>query len=149
MTHAMRLGALTLAIVLGGLSPAEARNGHGIRGIEFEALDADGDGRITEDEMAARHAARFDVDADGDGRVTAAEIEARITSRAAERAARMVARMDRNDDGVLGPEELQPRRGGGRIFARIDADDDGAISRAEFDAARARMEEWRGKRHGD
>ena len=72
------------------------------------------------------------------------------------------AEIDSNADQLISREEMEavmearvgdraPRRGGGRDpearFNRIDEDGDGYLNAAEFDSARAQMEECRGRHH--
>lgn len=116
------------------------------RGPDFSTLDADNNGEVTLAELQARGAARFaEADTDGDGFLSLAELEAAGQARAADRAERMLARMDANDDGKLSPDELRaPRRSPERMFDRIDADNSGGISQEEFEQARARFQERRG-----
>jgi Ca2+-binding EF-hand superfamily protein len=119
--------------------------------VEFGALDTNGDGGLTLEEMQAAAAARFAAaDTDGDGGLSAAEMlaqrEADNTERAERRAARMIERLDENEDGLVQIEELaEARRPLDRMFERVDTDEDGVISQAEFDDAREHMGE---RRHG-
>jgi len=115
------------------------------RGADFATLDADGNGEVTLSELQAQGEARFETaDTDGDGFLSLAELEAAGQERASDRAARMMARMDANDDGKLSAEELKnPRRDPARMFDRLDADGSGGISEEEFQEARAKMEERR------
>jgi len=152
------LGATALAIP----AWAERGEGHGegrgpVPRMSFEDLDANGDGQITPDELEARHAARAAaLDADGDGYLTEdemvafqlAEAEAHIRARVAER----FAAADTDGDGKIGVAELEGERRGEmaqRLFDRADANGDGAVSKAEFEAAMARLAQWReGRGHG-
>ena len=122
------------------------------RGPDFSALDADGNGEVTLSEMQARGEARFTAaDTDGDGFLSMAELESADHEQASKRAERMMSRMDANDDGKLSADEMKhPRRDPARFFERMDADNSGGISEAEFQEARAKMQERRGgKGHGD
>jgi len=158
-------GAVTaLIIATAGLGVAQQAMqgdmGGGQHGpaFDFEELDADGDGRITRDEMAAQAQARFGAaDADGDGKLSPQEMAERMQARMMERMARrveqMIARQDSDGDGLLSMEEMQAGRMG-RMFDRHDADGDGAISAEEFeDMANMRAERMSrardGKGHGE
>lgn len=131
---------------------AGGKPGMGHRGamLPFDEIDANGDGKITADEMRAHADQRFAaIDTNGDGVVDAAEIQAhmlaRATERMQERSARMIARLDTDGDGALSRDEMRAgaKRGGDsearfeRMIKRFDTDGDGAISREEMDAARA------------
>lgn len=120
--------------------------------MDFDAIDSDGDGKITAAEIKAHADQRFaTADTNGDGFVDAAEMQVRMMAQAAarmeQRSARMVAAMDKDGDGKLSAEEMRagPRAGRGansqdrlaRMMTRLDRDGDGAISREEMDEARA------------
>lgn len=154
----------TLAVPAAGLARGwgEGERSSGPRGamLDFDALDADKDGRITREEITAFRAARAAaMDPDGDGFVTRDEMVAHATAQARAmieaRVDRMFARMDTDGDGRLGAAEtLAAGRAGGmeagidRMFDRLDADGDGAVTRAELDAAMAARGEGRGDRMG-
>lgn len=147
----------------GGDGPFGAGPQGGLFVTTFAELDLNGDGQITEDDLAAGADARLaEVDTDGDGQLTVEELTTAITAQIEERAAtfgaqmprrfdpatmapRMAAQMldtrDANDDGVLTVEELAPRYGFGRIIDRFDTDDDNAISQAEYDTAKQDMQD--------
>lgn len=136
---------LTAALLAGGAVGAMAAEGSmpgGERRAEaFRSLDADGDGRVTRAEMAARGMERFaEADTDSDGRLTAEELAAfaaaRSGERQAERTARMIRRLDADGDGALSAGEWADRPGPARMFDRLDADADGGISAEEFAEAR-------------
>lgn len=117
--------------------------------FQFEEVDANTDGKITQDEVAAYFKARFDsADADKDGALSPEEMAAQMQTRQAERIAKraehMIANRDANDDGKLSFEEMQPKNEG-RMFDRLDDDKDGAISAEEF----AQMQERMGGRGHD
>lgn len=112
--------------------------------FDFAAIDADGDGKITQEELSAHRAAELAaLDADGDGFVTGEEMAARIRTqmqeRMAERATRQLERFDADGDGKVAIAELPEAGIGERMFAAIDADGDGAITEAEITAARAEL----------
>lgn len=122
--------------------------------MQFDVIDADKDGKITEAELDAHRAAQVAaLDANGDGKVDAAELKARQMARAEERAteaaSRMIARMDTDGDGLLSAAELVMPAPPARLFDRLDADNDGAVSRAEVEAAQARMAERMGEGRGE
>ena len=129
-----------------------------IGGIDFAALDADKDGKITAAEMEAFRASRVtEVDTDQDGKLSAAELSAmnlaRMQARADKMAARMIERHDADGDGLLTVAELATPPGPERLFGRADTDGDGALTEAEVQAARERMAEMRedhgkGRGHG-
>lgn len=147
MKNMMILSALAVSIVAGTTLQSGAASGHGNGPRHsFEELDANSDGQLTKDEMAAHMKARFDgADADGNGILTRAEMEANGKKKAGKRANRMIERLDTNGDDGVSFAELQAGRGG-KMFERVDADGDGAITKAEFDAARETMR--RGHKHG-
>lgn len=113
--------------------------------FNFEEMDADKDGKVTEAEIAVYRAAKIaEIDTDKDGKISAAELTAAhdklAEARANRRAERMITRLDGNNDGVLSVEEMaQMGNQNGRMFDRIDTDGDGAISKAEADMAKDRM----------
>ncbi|MFN3846626.1 MAG: EF-hand domain-containing protein [Paracoccaceae bacterium] len=123
-------------------------------GMDFAAIDADKDGKITQAEIDAYRAAQAKAfDTDGDGLLSAEELSAmhlqNVTARASDRAARMIERMDTDGDGKLSAAEMAVRPMAGRMFDRLDADKDGALSEAELAAARDRMTERRGDKRGE
>lgn len=124
------LAALLLA------PPAAAQQGPGLD-MMFGRADADGDGRITEDELAAMRARNFArADRNGDGRLSAVEVEA-VQTRLARFSSAMAdgaARMDTNADGAIARDEFMATPG---WFRLLDIDGDGAVSRAEADRAQA------------
>lgn len=143
---------LALAIALAAVPMmADARGDKGPR-INFEEIDANSDGELTQAEFDAHRTARFtSADANGDGLLNKEEMLARARDGANERMThrveRMIERLDSNDDGQLSEEELQARAKGrrGDIFERLDADKSGSISKAEFEQAKANRKGKRGQ----
>ena len=101
--------AAASAIGLATLIPAFASgDGHGPMGGHgpaafFEKMDANGDGKVTAEEMTAARAAEFaSADADGDGFLSKAEILAKAQehaqARMEQRAAKMIERGDTDVD---------------------------------------------------
>ncbi len=143
-------GALIIALAATGLPAVAQDRGDGPRGpiFPFEDIDANGDGQITQEEIAAHAAARFAAaDTDGDGALSAEELiaqrEQQRTERLQRRAEQMIERRDANKDGRLTADEMGPRDGEG-MFARLDANDDGVITKEEIEEARAAFKD----RHG-
>lgn len=157
MKNGMILAGLGAAILAGAAGQGIAQDmqkamGHGMR-PGFEELDADGDGKVTRDEMQAHMQARFGAaDTDGDGKLSRAELSARIEARQAERRERRLDRMfDRHDtdgDGALSMDEMRGDRAG-PMFSRLDADDDGAVSKEEFERMRERHRGYSKGRGGE
>lgn len=116
-------------------------------GLDFAELDADGDGKITEEEFRAHRQAEIaGLDADGDNLISAEELSAHIAGRMQARAEVMAKRMlesrDLDGDGKLGAAEMLAMPMPERMFGFADADGDGAVSADEFDA----VHEWMGRR---
>ena len=131
---AVCLAALTVPALAAG--PQGMRGHHAAHGGGanlLETFDTNGDGQLTQAEIdgfRAERLAKFDTD--GNGTLTLQEYEALWLDAFRERMvdafqrhdddgivtteefndpyATMVARMDRNDDGVLSGEELRPKR---------------------------------------
>lgn len=119
--------ALILAILSGTALPALAEGRGERQRPDFAQLDTDGDGVVSVAELEAKRAERLaGVDADGDGIVSAEELARAHQIRRAER---MIARMDKNGDGLLQLDELQGR---GPDPAKLDANGDGVVSEEEF-----------------
>lgn len=139
--------ALGFTITAGDVAAKEGR-GQGAR-ISFSELDSDGDGKITVEELQARQVAQLtEADANSDGFLSAEELVAQMQGRDAERAerriARMIDRLDSNDDGQLSLEEAQARNDDSRMIDRLDADKDGAVSEEEFAEARGKRGHGKG-----
>ena len=148
MNNTTLIASLSLVTVVGGTidtrASDETSKGHGAH-HSFQELDANGDGKLMQDEIETHMQRRFEgADADGNGSLSMDELTARITERQAERAAKyathMIDRHDADGDGELSHSELRARHKGDK-FAKMDANGDGAVTQAEFEA-------MRGKHHG-
>lgn len=143
----LTLAALTAAMGLGFTGTAFAERGPANGGVMlqmFDAIDADKDGKVTQAEIDAHRAARVTAaDANGDGLMSADELAAMrladMTERAKTEAAEMIANLDSDGDGLLSAAEMATRPALGKLFDRADTDDDGAISRDEATAAAEKM----------
>ncbi len=145
--------AALITLSAGTLAYTAMADNHGEkRGPMLEAVDANQDGDISKDEVAAHRAERFvSSDANGDGVVSLEEFEAFATAererRQEERRARHFARLDANSDGVISADEHAAADSrADRMFERLDTDGDGVITEAEREAAKAKMKDRRGKR---
>lgn len=141
---------LVAGLAVTGSTALARGEGDGSRhGMNFEALDADGNGEVTREEMRAAREGRFmEADADGDGRLSRDEMIAAAQERAAKRVDQMIKRFDADGDGAVSAAELpQPdEKRAARMFDKIDADNSGGISAEEFAEARE-MRRGHGKRH--
>lgn len=154
MKNMVLITSLGLAIAAGGAVASNGKMGgkHHRPHHSFEELDANGDGKLMQDELATHMQARFEgADADGDGALSQDELLARVTERMTRRAekyvAHMIERHDADNDGALSMAELKSRNKGD-MFARMDADEDGVVTREEFEARRSGHKSHRHGGHG-
>jgi len=134
-------------------APGQVPPAGGRGAAAFQRLDANADGRVTQDEYMAVMRQRFAVaDVDRDGNLSIEELPAFLNPnrrRAAasasaaapqgpstQRLSAMIRRLDRNGDGKLSFEELMPQMQ--RWFTRHDANGDGAVTQEEARSARRR-----------
>ena len=122
--------------------------GYHSMGPAFADLDANGDGQLSEEEFSSVGAVWLaGKDTDGDGLLSQDELAAAIIERMTEFAnrnsARMIERLDDNDDGMIGVDEIGHRHDPAEAFSRLDDDGDGSISEDEFGQMKARD----GRRH--
>lgn len=113
----------------------------GGKGRGFDRMDANGDGKVTADELNERHEALIEAaDADGDGAVTEAEMQAFHQAKRAEWRAKN--NPDTNGDGLVSRQEFQAASD--KRFDRMDKNGDGVLS--EDERPQRRGHHRRGKR---
>lgn len=155
----LTLAALGVALVASTAiaGPRGDRMGMGGEGqgmaMNFAAMDADNDGKVTPAEIEAFRTAKLTAaDTDGDGFLSAEELQAMVLAqmqeRANVRAAQMIERQDTDGDGKLSMAEMTPPTPQQRMFSRLDTDKDGALSEAELAAAKGGKHERRGDKRG-
>ena len=135
LLSAVCLAALSVPALAAGPQGMRGHAAHGGNSNLLETFDANNDGQLTQaeiDSFRAERLAKFDTD--GNGTLSLQEYEALWLDAYRERMvdefqrhdddgnslvtteefsdpfANMVTRMDRNDDGILSGEELNPRR---------------------------------------
>jgi Ca2+-binding EF-hand superfamily protein len=126
--------------------------GKGGRHFNFEEVDTNGDGKITQDELDAHRAAKFaESDTDGDGVLSAEELtaaaDAKKADRKEKRLERMIKHLDADGDGKLSAEEMAPK-GGSNMIEKLDTDGDGAVSKEELEKGMKGKRKGHGKKGG-
>jgi hypothetical protein len=132
----MRSIAILVVALASLAAPASAQRG----GDWFGPADADRDGVVTRDEFMQYRDANFArLDRNGDGVVSPADFP-RLASFKPNAFARLTDALggaDHNGDGAISRAELA--QASPVIFDRADADRDHRVTKAEYDAARARL----------
>ena len=120
-------------------------HGYGMRGGQrgqmFDQLDANGDGKVTAEEITAARSARFAaIDSNGDGQVSLKEVAALKDAMRTARGNMMAARRlngangfvaaDTDGNGTISAEEFAAMPN--RMLDRFDADGDGAVTKDEI-----------------
>jgi len=147
---AVGVAAITPAFAYGGKDGAR---GQGPR-FDFEMLDANSDGKVTQEEMTEHRAAEFDArDTDSDGFLSKEELIQAALERAKQgmeqRVERMLENRDADKDGKVSLAELTDETRGAKMFERLDKDGDGAISAEEMETMKKRFGRGHGKEgHG-
>lgn len=127
-------GALALGVT-GGAVAGKGKDDHGRygghTGMMFEMIDADGDGKVTRDEVDAFHEDRLaKFDTDGNGSLNADEYIAMMEDLRHQMMLKSFERKDENGDGMLDKAELGDRMDG--MFEHMDRNDDGVIEKDEM-----------------
>jgi Ca2+-binding EF-hand superfamily protein len=126
-------GAATAAGTAGAQQgPGAANPAPRAPGQRFERLDTDDSGTISFEEFAAAMNGRTGAaDADKDGTLTVEEIAAELQRQHFKRQAeRMIRRLDANGDGRLTVAEIESRQK--KMYALLDRDDSGVIEPDEM-----------------
>lgn len=137
-----------------GVTAAEAR-GIGPNHPQFSEVDADSNGQISQTELEAIAANRFnEADTNADGFLDADEMKAQLQQMAGKMpenpngndrseqmlermdgfTERMITRVDENEDGKISLEEISTMKRG-LVFAEIDTNADDALSEMEWHVA--------------
>jgi len=141
--------------VPGALANKDAAEAHGPYGM-FKMMDANGDGKISEQEHADAAKKMFTgMDTNGDGKVTAAEMDAfhehllgkkmhvdatkdaHKGERSEMTSADKIKVVDTDHDGVLTAAEHAA--GSKSMFEKMDTDHDGFLTKAELQAGHAKL----------
>jgi Ca2+-binding EF-hand superfamily protein len=128
---------------LAGVAPAGGNRPNAAPGAALlKALDGDGDGKLSADELAAATASLKTLDRDGDGQLSPRELMAAGAAgrpqpqaggppgRAVEQLLTRWKGFDKDGDGKLSADELPPALQG--RFDRVDANGDGAADETEL-----------------
>lgn len=106
----------------------------------FKRIDSNGDGVITIDEFKLPKRRELEVDLNDDGEITRAEMTEHATARSAEmleHAAERFDSMDLNGDDVVTAEEAKQA-----MFTRLDKDQDGVLTPEELKRPRHKPGKW-------
>lgn len=136
------IAAAGAALIAAGAVAAEGKGPGQGNGRGWERMDANGDGKITADEVPEQHARFIELaDANGDGAVTREEMKSFREGRRAEM--REEYNPDKNGDGVVDRTEFvlaaQDR------FDRLDKNGDGVLGEDEMDRGHGRRSGRSGK----
>lgn len=137
--------AILCALVWSSSAFAESNPKEDAADALFNAMDANGDAKLSPDEHSAGAKKMFDtMDANKDGTVTPAEMDAahekvagKKTTKADLSSAEKIKTVDTNGDGMLTGEEHAI--GSKMMFDKMDTNKDGFVGKAELDAGHAKM----------
>ncbi|HEX2657981.1 MAG TPA: hypothetical protein VHU40_06900, partial [Polyangia bacterium] len=145
--------ASCIGFAMASLGGQPAASAHGDKDAMFHKMDANGDGKISQEEHAAGAKAMFDaMDADHNGTVTEAEMTAgheKMMGQAGDKSgdkkaphhemssADKIKAVDTNGDGKLTAAEHEA--GSKMMFDKMDTDHDGSLTKAEFASGHAKL----------
>lgn len=114
------------------------------RRVILEALDTNGDGQLSPDEIQKASASLLTLDKNHDGQITPDEYTPKLEDKTAgdEMVLRMMA-LDRNRDGVLTKDEVPERMQA--MFDRGDTNHDGKLTQVEIRAMAAAQADPQGR----
>jgi Ca2+-binding EF-hand superfamily protein len=166
ISHLAAAAALLGGLAIAGVASADPRDGrrdappHGFDSIDFQAIDADGDGSLSRAELMARATARIALaDTSKDGSLDRLELAAALpgpgntivavfaaspTERLADR---ILAETGSTERGNVTVEVLAERQVN-MLLASADTDRNAAISMEEADAMGSPRGGWHGGWHG-
>lgn len=138
-TFTIGLGAAALLILTG------TRDGRANENVDekFTMMDANGDGKISEEEWVAGNKAKFEmIDTNTDGKLTVTEMETAHAKMGKGGKMKVSVSekfkvMDTNKDGSVSEEEYTD--GSKTMFEKIDTDKDGNITKVELKAGHDKM----------
>lgn len=131
----------------GGEHRGGMRRGRGMMQM-METFDTDGDGSLTQDEVDAARAAQLaEFDTDGDGSLSLDEYQGLWLSVMRERMVDQFQSHDDDGDGIVTAEEFGERFDG--IVARADRNGDGVLNADDMRRAEGRRDGRRGGPRGD
>ena len=138
-------------------TPDQAPDQPGRWMAQLMLMDTNKDGQITKAEADAYRAGQEKaMDANGDGVISMDEMKAGMarmmgvepTGRAGQMGEMRFARLDTNGDGALSADEMAADNRFTQIFKRIDQNGDGTLDKDELAQAQTWAQEHRGKKHG-
>lgn len=177
MTYRATVKMVVLAALISAGGAAYAKSGD--RGEMFEKVDANGDGQVTAQELTAAAEARFaaadadkdgfltpeemaanrggkraermleKLDTDGNGTLDESELAAAQDGRQGKRAKKMMERVDTNKDGKLTLAEMTAKRDPAKMIERLDSNGDGTLSEDEFSKARKQGKKGHDRKKSD
>lgn len=137
--------SILLAFALSACVTAYAQRGQQRPRIVLEALDLDHDGGLLAIEIQAAPSSLRALDKDGDGEISMEEMTPRRQDAGAdpELLVKQLMQFDKNGDGYLTQDELPERMQG--LLARADANHDGKLAPDEIRASAAKSSGPRGR----